>query len=181
MNSSIRWLFPFFAILIAWLIADLLTKHVVFNHLRQSGLVTLPIIRNYVHFSLVENRGFIWGFAQNYGSIILLFNILVIPLIFGLYLSSIYTPGFFVSCCSWLLTIGMALILAGALGNVSDRLRFGYVRDFMDVTIPIIYFRWPVFNLADAGITAGTFCIAYALHRDAPEQEEYLSEDDEEQ
>lgn len=44
---------------------------------------------------------------------------------------------------------GVGLIFGGALGNIVDRLRFGYVVDYLDVHV------WPVFNLADAAIVAG--------------------------
>ena len=44
---------------------------------------------------------------------------------------------------------GLALILGGAAGNLIDRVRFGYVLDFIDVRV------WPVFNLADSAITIG--------------------------
>jgi signal peptidase II len=52
-----------------------------------------------------------------------------------------------------LLPAGLALILGGALGNLIDRLRFGYVIDFLDFHWGGAHF-W-VFNLADAGITVG--------------------------
>jgi signal peptidase II len=48
--------------------------------------------------------------------------------------------------------LAVALIMGGALGNVVDRLRFGYVVDFVDVQR--LYFPW-VFNLADSAITVG--------------------------
>jgi signal peptidase II len=44
---------------------------------------------------------------------------------------------------------GYALVLGGAAGNLIDRLRFGYVVDFIDVRI------WPVFNVGDSAITIG--------------------------
>jgi len=44
---------------------------------------------------------------------------------------------------------GAGLMVGGALGNIVDRLRFGYVVDYLDVHV------WPVFNLADAAIVAG--------------------------
>lgn len=53
--------------------------------------------------------------------------------------------------------IGFALILGGALGNLIDRLRFGYVVDFLDFRV------WPVFNFADAGITLGTALVILSL------------------
>jgi signal peptidase II len=45
--------------------------------------------------------------------------------------------------------LGLSLILGGAIGNVIDRLRFGYVVDFIDLRV------WPVFNIADSAITIG--------------------------
>lgn len=43
----------------------------------------------------------------------------------------------------------LGLILGGAIGNLIDRLRFGYVEDFIDLRV------WPVFNVADSAITVG--------------------------
>lgn len=51
------------------------------------------------------------------------------------------------------LSLGLALILGGALGNVIDRLRFGHVVDFVDVHA--MGWHWPAFNVADSGITVG--------------------------
>ncbi len=45
--------------------------------------------------------------------------------------------------------IAFALIFGGAVGNIVDRLRFGYVHDFIDFRV------WPVFNIADSAITVG--------------------------
>ena len=56
-----------------------------------------------------------------------------------------------------LLTAGLALVLGGALGNVIDRIRLGYVIDF-------VHFHWnrayfPAFNVADSAITVGAACL----------------------
>ena len=48
---------------------------------------------------------------------------------------------------------GLALILGGAVGNVIDRLRFGYVVDFLDLHAGA--WHWPAFNVADSAITVG--------------------------
>lgn len=55
--------------------------------------------------------------------------------------------------------ISLALILGGALGNVIDRVRFGYVVDFLD----FYYDKWhfPAFNIADSAITIGAVLIIY--------------------
>lgn len=51
------------------------------------------------------------------------------------------------------LATALALILGGAVGNLIDRLRFGYVVDFLD--FHAAGWHWPAFNVADAGITCG--------------------------
>ena len=55
--------------------------------------------------------------------------------------------------------LGIGLALGGALGNLMDRVRLGHVVDFVD------FHFWPVFNVADAGITIGAIMIAIAILR----------------
>ncbi|MEJ7711247.1 MAG: signal peptidase II [Pyrinomonadaceae bacterium] len=50
-----------------------------------------------------------------------------------------------------------AMLLAGIIGNMTDRFRFGYVIDFIDVFIGS--FHWPTFNVADSAICAGAFLL----------------------
>jgi len=52
-----------------------------------------------------------------------------------------------------LVTVGLGLLLGGALGNLVDRLRFGHVIDFVDAGIGSL--RWYAFNVADASISLG--------------------------
>lgn len=54
---------------------------------------------------------------------------------------------------------GAALILAGAVGNLIDRLRLGYVLDFIELP------HWPVFNLADAAIVIGVVLLGWGILR----------------
>ena len=51
--------------------------------------------------------------------------------------------------------VGFNLILAGIIGNVIDRIVFGYVRDF----ISLAFMNFPVFNVADVCLTVGTICL----------------------
>ncbi len=53
----------------------------------------------------------------------------------------------------WLLSLSLGLILGGALGNLWDRLVFGYVVDFISLHYQSYYF--PAFNIADSAITVG--------------------------
>lgn len=54
---------------------------------------------------------------------------------------------------NWVLSAGLALVLGGAVGNLIDRIRLGYVTDFIQVII--VNWPFPSFNVADAGITVG--------------------------
>ena len=54
---------------------------------------------------------------------------------------------------------GLGLMLGGALGNMIERLRFGYVLDYLD------FYVWPVFNVADAAIVVGAGLLMLALFR----------------
>lgn len=53
----------------------------------------------------------------------------------------------------WLLSLGLGMIIGGAIGNVVDRVRFGAVFDFLDVHAG--GWHWPAFNVADSSITVG--------------------------
>ena len=53
----------------------------------------------------------------------------------------------------WIMIVGLAMIIGGAVGNVVDRLRVGAVYDFLDVHAA--GWHWPAFNLADSAITIG--------------------------
>ena len=63
-----------------------------------------------------------------------------------------------------LLQSGLALILAGALGNLYDRLSYGYVIDFLYFHAGEYY--WPAFNLADSAITVGVACLLVVVVQD---------------
>ena len=65
------------------------------------------------------------------------------------------------ACCQ---RYGMILVLGGALGNLIDRIRLGYVVDFVDLRV------WPVFNLADSAITIGIALLVWGMLRAARRQ-----------
>lgn len=68
------------------------------------------------------------------------------------------------------LAAALALILGGAVGNVTDRLIYGYVIDFLD-----FYYQswhWPAFNLADSAITLGAFMLIIDVIREPARPED---------
>lgn len=61
----------------------------------------------------------------------------------------------------------LALVLGGALGNLVDRIRIGEVIDFLQIGVGGVY--WPIFNIADIGVSAGVALLALHLFRKEPE------------
>ncbi|MDP2940194.1 MAG: signal peptidase II [Candidatus Omnitrophota bacterium] len=106
---------------------------------------SLPIIKNIFHISLVLNKGIAFGLFKNQILFYLVLPIMaIIWLILILFFSKESKQGI-----DRLYYFALSLILAGAISNLIDRLRFGFVIDFLDFRI------WPVFNLADCAITIG--------------------------
>ena len=64
----------------------------------------------------------------------------------------------------------LGLVLGGTAGNLIDRLRLGYVTDFIDIGI------WPTFNIADSAIVIGVILFSYSLHSLARAKETDLSD-----
>jgi len=63
--------------------------------------------------------------------------------------------------------LGLSLIMAGAVGNLIDRIRFGEVVDFLDFYIGSIH--WPAFNVADSSISVGAFFLIWELWKQGRE------------
>ncbi len=59
--------------------------------------------------------------------------------------------------------VALALILGGAIGNLHDRVRYGYVIDFLEVHI--VHYHWPDFNVADSAIVTGACLLILEIFR----------------
>ena len=109
---------------------------------------SIPVVRNVFHLTLVHNTGIAFGLFKNQGIFFLGVSILaVIAFSWLLYHQSK------AQTLSRSSRIAFSLIIGGALGNLIDRLQFGFVIDFIDFRI------WPVFNIADSAITIGAFIL----------------------
>lgn len=130
---------------------------------------SVVIIPGYWDFQYAENPGAAFGIlAGQDSSWRLPFLIVVTLLALGmiLYILRGTPPG------HWLVVWGMSLIASGAVGNFIDRVRFGYVIDFIVWKYTDEY-RWPTFNIADALIVVGVSLMVVELIRDSvrPRQE----------
>lgn len=115
---------------------------------------SIPIIKSVFHITYVENRGIAFGlFPQGSSLFIVISLIIILGIIF-------FERKKVIKSLKERFCLG--LILGGALGNLIDRLRFGFVIDFLDFRI------WPVFNLADSGVCIGGILMVFFLLRKRP-------------
>lgn len=104
----------------------------------------------------VRNEGIIFGISANQ-TLSLVLPIVVVVAALLLYFR--YAPS-----NSGAMKIALGLLVGGSLGNLIDRLRFGYVTDFIDLRL-WGNFHWPAFNLADSAIVIGAILLAYSVLR----------------
>ena len=136
---------------VAILASDQFTKWLARSYLTQFPDGSVSIIGDALRLTFVMNRGAAFGVLQNQNALFIVVSGVVIAVIIGSYrYSPIQSP---------LLNFALGLQLGGALGNLVDRLRLGYVVDFVDVSV------WPVFNVADSAICIGVAILAYHLLR----------------
>jgi signal peptidase II len=133
--------------------SDQLSKLWIRSHLARGEALPITDRLSLIH---IGNTGSAFGLLANQTFLIIIISIaaLLFILLFLRYLSPATT----------LSIVSIGLILGGAVGNLIDRLRFGYVIDFIDIRL-WGNFHWPVFNIADTAITVGVFVLIYSFYR----------------
>ena len=111
---------------------------------------SIDIVNNIFSITLVHNAGAAFGIFRNQTAFFVVVSVLAIVSI----LTYIIRSG---ARNNFLRNTALSLVLGGAVGNLIDRLRFGYVIDFLDFKV------WPVFNIADSAITIGAFLLIISL------------------
>jgi signal peptidase II len=143
--SPAQWL-ALAAIALAAIVADQVTKHIVLSQLRlEQGVHVLgPFwIRH------VQNSGIAFGlFASATAAVIVVTGIAVAWMLVYFARSGARHP---------VLPVALGLVIGGSVSNLADRVRLGYVTDFLD------FKYWPAFNLADSFIVVGVAILLGAL------------------
>lgn len=126
---------------------DLASKALVFRAIAPGQ--SLPIWPGVLQFVRAENRGVAFSLLANHPQIIYLVTVFFIGLLIWHYLRQRHAAPQFSLFCH-------ALLIAGAAGNLFDRIALGHVRDFIDFmpAIPLVG-HWAIFNAADICITMG--------------------------
>ncbi len=110
------------------------------------------IIKNFFNITYVQNSGAAWSMFAGQRLVLILISIA------ALYLINSFIKEFKESTKN---IIAFSLLLGGLMGNLIDRIVFGYVRDFLD--FKIFGYDYPIFNIADIGIFIGVVLIIITI------------------
>jgi signal peptidase II len=151
-KDSRGWLLLLSVLIVA---ADRVTKWLVSTRLELGD--NLQVIPHIFAISHVENPGAAFSLFNDSSSpgrvrwMLLIFSLLAAVAV----LVALLKLGRRITATS----VALALILGGALGNAYDRMRFGFVIDFLEVHI--IHYHWPDFNIADSAIVVGGILLLF--------------------
>ncbi|MGL6105897.1 signal peptidase II [Romboutsia sp.] len=136
---------------------DQLSKLWALDYLKEIG--SIPVIQNVFHLTYVENRGAAFGMLQNNQTIFII--VALAASTYGLYYLHTKKVNLIGKC-------GILLIIAGAIGNLIDRIRLGFVVDYFDFRVIWEY----IFNIADVFVVVGTIllCVYIIFYEDKKEK-----------
>ena len=140
------------------IILDLWTKHLVLKSIPLHEAI--PVIPNFFQLVHVRNTGAAFGIGANASSSLvpILLNVGAIAVF-----CVVLVYAFRTAVTDRVLQTGLHLILGGAIGNLVDRFRFGYVVDFLDVYVG--RHHWPAFNVADSAICIGIALLFFDMRK----------------
>ncbi|GMA54479.1 lipoprotein signal peptidase [Alicyclobacillus contaminans] len=116
---------------------------------------TQPLLNHLFSLTYVQNQGAAWNILEGQMTFLTLITVIAITVV--TYLMFRYRKE------SKFLTIGLALVLAGAVGNFIDRIRLGYVVDMIQAD----FIQFPIFNIADSSLVIGVILIfIYTIFED---------------
>ena len=144
MKSALRYLL---LLTLPLFIADQVTKWLVLQNIEINEVI--QIVPGVLDFVQVHNTGAAFGMLKDSNLFFILLATAALVVI-----GVLAWKGAFAGAAT---RIGAALLVAGILGNLTDRLLHGFVVDFLDVILPW-YGHWPAFNIADSCI-----CVAAGL------------------
>jgi len=141
---------PYFWWIALVVLADQATKWVVQTRMRvwQSTV----IVKNWFSLTYVTNYGAAFSILESRTLVLILIGL-------GVFITAWYNRKA-LARYPRILQFGLAVALGGAAGNFIDRIRLGYVVDFID------FHFWPVFNIADIGIVLGVALVGWGALRD---------------
>ena len=146
----------FYLVAAVVLVLDQITKHLVAARMWRGQ--SIEVLDSFFRLTYVHNEGAAFGLDLGGRWSFIVVTIVVAAFILFYYWRSERT-----TAARW----ALALILGGALGNLADRVRLGEVVDFLHLSVA--GFSWPIFNVADIGVSVGVGLLALHLFRNDPE------------
>lgn len=135
---------------VAILALDLITKYVICGMFAENeGITAIPYLFNII---VVHNEGAAWGILSGNQIGLIILSVLLFAFLVWYFVKE--------KKKSWLLVVSMAFIYGGCVGNLFDRIVFGYVRDFIQFAF---WQSFPIFNFADVFLTVGVILFAIYL------------------
>lgn len=132
-------------------IFDQITKYIAKAHIK--GEKSYTIIKNIISFKYLDggNSGAAWGILSGGIILFIIFTIFAVAIIskFIYNIYKVYNTNYSLNPTAKALNILMIVLVAGAIGNLIDRIVNGYVIDF----ISFDFIKFPIFNVADCYIT----------------------------
>ncbi len=156
-GRDMRWVMVVIAAVVVAL--DRVTKLWIMAHIKPGhGIVVIPQVFRLTH---VLNTGAAFSMFESSASPLLVRNLLIAFSIAAVVVVVvlIWTMGRRVT----LMSVALALILGGAVGNLYDRIRYAHVVDFLEVHI--VHYHWPDFNVADSAIVVGACLLLLEMLR----------------
>jgi signal peptidase II len=160
--GSTRWMEPLLLVAVAAVIfiADQATKAAVISGIGLHERV--PVVDDLVQLWHVQNSGAAFSLFQGGTLLFLVVTVVALGMI-------VYFHRQFRGRSPWLQVL-LGVILGGTAGNLVDRVRLGYVTDFVSVGVGEL--RWPTFNVADSSIVVGIgLLVAYLVLTDRRREE----------
>lgn len=129
------------------LLFDLLSKHFIVKALPNVG-DSMDFLPGFINFVYIQNTGAAWGMLAGRPVFLIIMSLLILALYLWFYAVRLKKTK---NSPSSILSISVGFIVGGCLGNLIDRIAFGYVRDFLNFE----FMDFPVFNVADIALTIG--------------------------
>jgi len=145
------------------LTADLVSKHYAAKYLHSHG-GSYEAIKKVLTFRYSENHGAAFGIFENSRVFLCVFVGVVILALIGYLVYNIVKKQY-KDKWGMFLHVSLSFILAGGIGNLVDRIAFGYVRDFIEYTVVYTLFKrdFAICNLADVFLTLGVIMVVIYL------------------
>lgn len=141
-------------LLIIGIIIDQVTKIWAISNLK--GKDSIIVIKDWLHLNYVENSGAAFGMFQD---ATIIFAIITIVVCFGISYYLLKNS----NNIDIYIKLPLVMIMSGAIGNLIDRLRLGYVVDFIYTPLGGIY-DFPVFNFADIFVTVSAVFLIFVVY-----------------